>query len=267
MSGFLYFIPEQKTAPSAELLFELGLADKGDRRNGRVLPDHANNQVLDGRGPGGVGGWIVGPGGELATYEPAVQTWIRAERWWIGYRHAARPTPNDLVRWDMVRGTPVRLADGAAWIVPVAKLQPAVIAFEEGKWVERPDASAAQLFLEAEQLRFDVWENLNEALVAFELARQRVLASASAAGEGEIAEELIAEFMAARSVSIERCRGLDPQIAVRLLGRNYRVGAEEIGALGLLRMDPEAGVLELSRLIDAFVDGPGIREARAGKKN
>lgn len=262
MSGFLYFVPHVREAPSAQRLIELGLADAAHRDCGRVLPGHSNNAVNDGKGPGGAGGWIVGPVGEVSPYQPAAQTWVPGERWWLGFWNERKPTPADLLRTDWQRGTEVTLGDGQGWTVPVAKLQPGVLRFEGGKWVTGPAPESAALFAEADRLRAEVWEKVNAAAERYQAVRNEVRAS----GE-QIADELAARFMVELAGLAELHRGIDPQTAVEILARNYRVGAEEVSALGLLRMDPQLGPIEVFAILDAFVDGAGIRAARAGKKN
>lgn len=262
MAGFMYFIPNLREAPAAQRLIELGLADGPHPHKGRVLPGHSNNGVADGRGPGGVGGWIVGEGGAAVPYHPAEQTWLQCEKWWIGCWNARRPSPADVVRPDALRGVLVQLGDGNGWEIPVARLQPMVMRFESGRWIQAPDPSHASTFAEADRIREEIWEPVNAAAQQYQLIRREVMESTD-----DIAPGLEDRFRAALSAAAELHRQISPDLAVQILSLNYRVGAEEISLLGLLRVDPQLGPLELFAIVDAFVDGTGIRAARAGKKN
>lgn len=119
-------------------------------------------------GPGDVQGLMfsVGPpaesGGEDATvvYEPEVQQWQEVRKrdgsgpaYWFGFDKRKRPRPIDVVRPHLLAGHPVKLLDGAEWIVPI--LKPGFESFEKDedrRWRQfwssfaRPLSSVPQTF-------------------------------------------------------------------------------------------------------------------------
>ena len=126
-------------------------------------------------------------------------------------------------------------------------------------------ASGVELFALADRFRADHWESLNALWSEFEAARDAVFSAAPNPND-EVPEDKRAVYAAALSALKSGMLATPIDVAVEILGKSYRVGGVEASLLGLFTLDQSLGVIELWRILDAFVDGPGIRAARA-KKN
>lgn len=122
MSGLVYYIPGRTSIERPDLA-ALGL----DAVWGVGLAQCQCSRGPDGAGAGGV---CIGyapddPAGAppRVGYYPEDQEWSAAAggAYWIGFEKAARPRPQDLARQSQLMGHEVELADGARWLVPVAR--------------------------------------------------------------------------------------------------------------------------------------------------
>ena len=119
----LYFHNTGKHIIAEDDLPGLGLAYAFERAaNGHIPITSAQTA----NGPGGKPGVIFGTETSAAAqgHQPDSQTWHRhpgRDDLWLGWPTDAVPGPSDLRRPSLVGGYRVRLADGAEWIVPVAR--------------------------------------------------------------------------------------------------------------------------------------------------
>jgi len=117
MAGLLYFLPLVARVDRDLLHQTLG----------HVLePDDQPAQGEIGAGPDGGRGVLIALDPEPDCglgYDPAAQTWCQAAggTLWLGYPNDARPSPQDLLREEVVAGHLVRLGDGQEWMVPTAR--------------------------------------------------------------------------------------------------------------------------------------------------
>jgi hypothetical protein len=126
MAGFILFFPDRSDIATVERIpSECGLSDV---LNGAAV---TYGVVLQ-HGPGDKGGSIISVrpshGDGLAAdcqYKPDSQTWIRCvdkttrePTHYLGFETANKPRPIDLVRPEIVAGSPVTLA-GQEWTIPV----------------------------------------------------------------------------------------------------------------------------------------------------
>ena len=116
MKRFQYFIPNKRTA---------NLDDIKAAGLGYAIDKSAGPRAVS-LGPGGTPGAIVCQGPDMPVgYYPDMQTWVPAPSgdsdeppYWIGFDPANKPTPDDLVRENVIAGGTVKMEDGSAWIVP-----------------------------------------------------------------------------------------------------------------------------------------------------
>lgn len=114
MSGFLYFLPTEKRAVTADDFKAAGL--------GHALRDNAGiSAVHTLAGPGNAAGVVCCVDGDgTPKYDPVTQTWRKGPNgaYHVGFANDARPAPEDLVRERVYDGAAVRLLDGNQWIIP-----------------------------------------------------------------------------------------------------------------------------------------------------
>ena len=246
MSGFLYFIEGKKSAPS-EILDAAGLS--------HALSPGAVTTCESTKGPGkkaGTTAAVAGTEPALVKYAPKRQTWAPIENGggpgaWLGYYTEDPPGPMDLLRPDAI-------LDGYA------------VALEA---IGRPDEwfiPRGRIYAEdAEHMDCDFPQGLkmiDGAIVKNPLPRFRQACLD--------AERIWAAVMTANSDRPEKDRVvLTPaeefQLAVRILGINYRVSTPEVNALEILTTD------SMTQIVKCFVDFPAyfaVEAARAeAKKN
>jgi len=195
MAGFLYFASSRQSV-TPNLLLALGLGD--------AFPDGSTvTQRQCSKGPDGHSGVVVAWGAPKVEvgYFPEKQTWAKCLRseCWLGFETADPPRPEELARERTVGFYTAPLGDGRRWIVPTG-------VFEDG---------------------------------ASPLPKVRRL-SADGSIERRVAKEYESLYLAADAVrsAIRDREDLDDrrewEIAVEALRVNYRVGADEVSALGLL---------------------------------
>jgi hypothetical protein len=119
MAAFFYFFSGRRSVQPKDFV-DAGLA--------HALEDgHRGGTCEMSPGPSGKGGAIAIPPSPRGSTPPAAAA--DAARWvqvperdvWIGWLPDAPPTPRDLARAEQVPGHEVKLADGARWLVPVAR--------------------------------------------------------------------------------------------------------------------------------------------------
>lgn len=240
MSGFLYYLPEQKQIGAADLMHlrlrylldEPGRADQADV----PLTQRQVNRGPDDQGAGLV--FAVGGGGASSGgvgYYPDRQRWTRvpdhlrpkgAAPLYVGFEPEAPPAPEALARAKQYDGHRVELGEPPRpWLIPVMRSQvrdedpmPATLKLNgDGHWHREP---------------LDRFKPLAE--FADRVFDQAMRDAASVAGEeaDRSAPEPMTEEEAAWGVT-------------EALAINYRLSAFEVSLLGLIRTD---------RLMDA--DGP-----------
>jgi len=251
MTQFLYYVPELTARPTGETLSGLDLVARFPDGNTIFAPVTG--------GPDGKHGAIVAADAVGAVYVPDRQTWQRCHHWWLGWNKATPPGPADLVRRDTLPGLPFRLADGHEWVVPVAELRPKIEVFRDGAWRLEADPRHDALWAFAEKVREETWEPINEAVVSWMIALGAIQSAEDPDLALDVATKAHADFQSSMAA-------LNPSVAVEILGHNYRMGNEEVSALGLLSQDPAGGACHKWQILDTLVDGHGIRAARAGKK-
>lgn len=173
---------------------------------------------VTGKGPGGRPGLLLTtPGGDQRLL-PDTQTWRDCGAFWLG--HADRPTADELQRDDAVGGPTVVLEDGDLWMVPIARPIASAPTFPQVLGV---DAAGALQVRASERFKEEV-----------ELG-DRVFAWMTDKEENPTNEDVF-------------------RAAARILGINYRVGAHELSALGVLT---DRNIVEICR---AYIDFQAIVE-------
>ncbi|HPD15811.1 MAG TPA: hypothetical protein PLE19_12725 [Planctomycetota bacterium] len=230
---FLYWFPGVD-APTDEVIGRCGLTE--------VLPPACALMRRGATGPDGERGVVCGlaPPRDATEqafgYYPESQTWRACDgrAWWLGVATGAAPRPEDLERPKQVRGHDVRLGDGRAWRVPVAKrfdlqtgrhelaLPQGLDLSEDGKWIARPLPAFVALSERVER----AWSDYARML------------------EGPV------------EVDAELWLGL----AVEALTLNYHVGRWEAATLGVLSTSVVHDVVE------AVLDVPTLRAAADGAR-
>lgn len=126
MAGFLYFVPAGREATCRDTLAEWGF--------GYVVERGLSVAPLLGPGPSGVGGLIAADESTVPqiTFDIEAQSWIPSDRElpkdgdessrpWIGVSKTNPPQPLELLRDNALEGHFVKLADGADWLIPIAR--------------------------------------------------------------------------------------------------------------------------------------------------
>ena len=229
MSAFVYFLPDRQAATAADLA--------------EILP-HA----FDADGPATTCQCHKGPGGRpgiTATPDPETTPSWRDDLHanpngmprgtWLIHDPDKPPGPDDLIRGEPIDGYPLTLGDGREWMIPLARVFPTGMALPsrlaigpDGDWVKEPIPALRQASKDADR----IW---NAVRTAYDLL------------EDDESPTVIDE---AETIGL----------AVGILALNYRIGAAEASALGLLTT---ANVVDVLRL---FVDFPrfyeGITDAK-----
>lgn len=240
MAGFLYFLPDLKTVKPSDI---------GAHRLGYAIEQKAIQPVV--MGPGDRPGVIVIDERSMdraaAKYRPTLQTWHPCRRAdgepvpWVGWYTDEPPTASELVRDPMLPGADVVMPDGDRFHAPTARrwdefdgrllwscsLPQSLARDATGVWVPRgPVAKYARLW---------------DLLTGFVTARELAIAQASDSGV------VMFDFPAVND------------LAIAVLGINYRIGADELEARGLWTQDVRDAVIRVA-LDDA------TREAWVKKK-
>lgn len=149
MSSFQYFIPDinvQHVDPAflAGRGLQMPLRDLLERWD----PPHNVVCTAIRRGPENREGvWIypLPPSGAMPAqlgYDAGSQHWVECGGHWLGYEKAAKPSPEELQRGQVVGGYEHKLADGRVWICPVLRRKineanlPVQFRVEGGEWIQ-----------------------------------------------------------------------------------------------------------------------------------
>ena len=234
--GFLYYIPSAHT-PSPETFAEIGLGHIADRWRQWQFVEVS-------RGPDDAGaGRVVADSCSVdrVGFYPDEQTWVyvanTSPECFVGVYNDAQPGPHDLARSDAVGGKVVKLADGNAWVVPIAR-----------GWI-LPDEVTALRWFESLPMGWKV--SREGAITATDVvARFRPLAEVAASyfdwvGAGELLRPGGKSW-----VSFPELK----QGAVDVLGVNYNVSASELIFLGAIDDDAAKTVLNATIGLDDVDD-------------
>jgi len=183
--------------------------------------------------PAAQAGLLIGPPGcdGPVRYDPAAQDWYPAgpdagPDFFFGFDRNRPPGPGDLQRVEILAGAPVRLGDGAEWIIPIARQLPRRRTLSRDG---HPEARVLEKFAALFDMALEVWDQYDR------LAR--IVRARQVAAEPE-ADDL------ASAMTPER----EEEILVAAIRANYRIGYWETRALGLLDDNCEQEILRV--LID-----------------
>lgn len=245
MAGFLYFVPAGREGTFRDTLEEWGF--------GYVVERGLSVAPLLGAGPSGVGGLIAADESTVPqiTFDVNAQSWIPSDRElpkdgdetsrpWVGMSNKNPPKPLELLRDDALDGHFVKLADGAEWLIPIARgftdvpeigpinsgRLPHAIRRVGGAWI-RDGVVAKYAALWDGALAW--WKYYTEAVDAVKLDADDAL----------------------KRVPFDFDKSLD--LAAAALQANYRVGTDEIGLAALFN---EALVRDV---LLAVIDWPFVR--------
>jgi len=227
MPGFLYFIPTP-----AKMLGPRAIADAG---LGYAIDRKAIQPVVT--GPTGDPGILVSDESAMdraaLKYRPTEQTWRMFTRdsgqvIGVGWYTDEPPTPQDLIRRQPLPGSPVTLPDGHGYQIPVARrfaefegrllsccgLPQSLARDGSGVWVpSAPIARYARL-----------WDMLQGYLAAREEAMSQ-----------QTTDDVI--YFTFPPIN---------ELAIGILGINYRIGADELEALGLWTQEARSQILRVA---------------------
>ncbi len=211
---FLYYLPGRRSIPTLDQLKEIGLDCAFERTSTTCGvtggPDDGSGIVMCQDPTPGV----------RVGYYPNEQTWTKVpagpngppQAYWIGWYTTKPPTPEVLARENQLPGRMVRLGDGQRWLIPSARQLPHVFRFTPGDgWHGEIAEAHAWILPEADRVR----------------SAYTKAAAAWLPGQ---------PFW----VDVE---AEDIDLAAKLLGTNYRVGAFELTALNVLQSDTVPAVL------------------------
>lgn len=254
MNELIYFLPDVEAKRLDATGIQKYLGDRFDGLSPTPFP------CPD--GPDGLSGTVLSVSGD--GYYADQQEWHAFKRFHVGWQKGKQPGPADLIRPKPLRGMEIELADGNAWTIPVAVLQPGIRSLVDDKWGVVRDPALSSIWELAEEIKREVWEPIN---AVFEQHLETMAeASAMIAAEIQAQPEVAARMGTACIALATACAGIDPNHAVRILAINYRVGGEEVSALGLLKADVELSVTDDWKIIDTFVTGAEVREVRKKKE-
>jgi len=229
MRRFLYFLPGVPGA-NKQMLQDRGLLNRFTTHGGTLI-EHAVTQVLS--GPDGGGGCIVAAGGYPPVCEPGKQLWMQGEKFWAGVETLA-PGPDDLIRDIVMAGYEIVLGDNNLWRVPLIR-----------RWDVDQGGHVSALPKSVRNVVGADGSNMGALAI-----------NPNYVHLDKIADRVWLNFIENRTVPM----GEALAICAALLGVGYRLGAEEIGLLGLV--DEELMV----KLAGLCLDAPVI-EAQVAKRS
>lgn len=239
MRAFLYFVPNLEKPPSEKTMLREPFGHAFDK------PAKIDSRFLQ-KGPGDCKGMLLAARDALPPeglrYDPAHQDWIEHQSggYWVGVAKGQLPSPEELLRKQPIPGHYVDLADGNAWLVPVAR-----------SWSATDDAEQwLRYTCELEQqMQFDGAEFRCGNVVPKHAELWAISAAVLHRYEGSESEE-----------ERELLTGLQAfTLAIRVLQANYKIGACEASLLGLISTELPGHVF---RLLNDFAQ----REAVVQKK-
>jgi len=177
-------------------------------------------------------GLLIGWGSDIRL-DPAI-TWqdVEGQPWRLGL-WPDPPTPEDLSRGGFFVGSPVQMANGDRYLVPIAAELPQSMRLSGGKWTKQRKP-AFEAFWRASEVWYRRWTV--HSLVLREMALDANVSE----------DELLHEWC---------------EFAVTALRQNYRICPEIASALGLFEV-PET----LMRIVMSVVDGMAIMEVLTEKE-
>ena len=217
MAGFLYFVPARSAEEARERLSEAGAV--------HAVEGAPQFNQLTACAPFNVPGYVIGSAAN-SLVKPDEQEWQQAPvlgpgyegpGYWVGFETAHPPGPQDLARVKQLAGHLVEMGDGKLWLVPAARRWRRDASGEPTWSVALP--AARGLNADGRWVAGDVvarhrplWDHV---------VRVQQMLDAMAGGATEVSFDLAAEC----------------EMCVAALATNYRVGAVEVAALGLLTSD------------------------------
>ena len=217
---FLYYL-SNLPGINPRMLADRGLLSRFKTEHGGLIE---YSVTACSNGPAG-SGIIVAIGAQPSEYAPSLQVWHQYEKFWIGMEKDLYPRPEDLVREVGFSGYDITLVDGAEWRVPLLR-----------RWNSAICGHVSALPKSMRPVD----------------GRMREVVSPRYAAHDAVAERIWQSFLKEETVSLD-------QIFINcaeLLAMNYRIGAEEVVALGLLDGETAKSLMGLA------IDLPSIH-ARA----
>jgi len=215
MSAFIYAVPGATV--SAEVLARIGL-DK-------ILAGTKPLTQPYGEGPeqSGAGFYLTNSG----AVRKFTGVWTKSfnGEYFIGYDPDDPPTEKELARETQLRGHRVKLLDGGEWLIPVVRL------------IEGGSALPKRIILGA---KGEVVEEAMSEYVEFANQVEKLWSDSL-----KVAGKLEGEY--------ELTEGERVRLVYDALTWNYRVGVEEINALGLI------GDQVIRYIYEAMLDGPTLQ--------
>jgi len=224
MRRFLYFLPGVSGCNN-QMLKDRGLLTRFTTHSGTAI-EHGMTPTVD--GPAG-SGCIVAAGSEPAAYEASAQTWMEADKFWVGMESALPPGPDDLARDIIFTGYKIVLGDGQTWQVPVIR-----------RW--EGDHHVSALPQTVRNVKSADGRNIGVSDISPRYAHMDALA-----------DKVWLSFIETRTMPT----GEALADCGTLLGFSYRIGAEEISLLGL------ADEALLIKVLGLCVDSPEIEKRTA----
>ncbi len=221
---FLYFLPGM-SGVNVQTLARLGLLSRFTLPGGTCTA-YGITECLN--GPKG-SGCLVALGARPASYNPATQTWLESDGFWVGIEDKAfAPGPQDLIREVGFSGLDMVLADGQTWKVPVLR-----------RWNPKECQHVSALP-----------QTMQPRRGADGKMRVELAVSSEYKALDDLAEWIWASYCNQVTLPLDdllvKC--------TQLLSANYRLGIEEIGLLGLLDQGTALDVL------GAAVDLAGVKQ-------
>jgi len=214
---------------------EMGIQEQIEKALPHLKGEEFSFREVNG-GPGGVFGVVVGPTSDV-IYDPSRQVWKEGKDYFIGWeKEQGQPKPEELRRKVIFPGHWVKLGDGNEWLIPVARYCGGETGLERAITMDRDG-----------KVRQEILEKYKE---FYEYAAWYLSWIGLDGGDPEtVKDKTEAEFY---------------MMCCRILGVNYRVGANEVSALQLLTNRVEI------EIIKALADWPSwvkMMEAIKEKKN
>lgn len=225
MNRFLYFLPGIGGC-NPQMLAARGLLARFSDRG--ALLEHGITEWQEGPRGSGV---CVALGREVPLYLPQSQIWLDCGAFWLGMTRDMQPAPHELERAIGYSGHAITLLDGNEWRIPLLR-----------RW----DGTKCEFV-----------SSMPKVMRACADAAGKIGIRPAVAPSSEaidvIGAEICAAFCARSQWTLERLF----ETVAALFAENYRIGAAEIGMLGLLDERIALRILALS------IDEPSVAEHAA----